>query len=200
MGDVRPFALRSFDAEVEAQAELERLRAEIRAAEAERDRIRDDARREGLELARRDAIQAAAAESAPLADLLRKAAAAVEERRTEWIAEAEREALRLALAAAAKVVKAEIGAGRPVAEANLRRAIELTARRQELQVLVHPDDLARIETFLPDLRREFSEIQKIAIEAGPGVDRGGVIVQTREGSVDATIASQLDQIERGLAG
>jgi flagellar assembly protein FliH len=200
MGDVRPFALRSFDAEVEAQAELERLRAEIRAAEAERDRIRDEARREGLDLARRDAIQAAATESAPLADLLRKAAAAVEERRSEWIAEAEREALRLALAVAAKVVKAEISAGRPVAEANLRRAIELTARRQELQVLVHPDDLARIEAFLPELRREFTEIQKIAIDAGPAVDRGGVIVQTREGSVDATIASQLDQIERGLLG
>ena len=78
MADVRPFALRSFDAEVEAQADLERLRAEIRSAEAERDRLRDEARREGLELARREAIQAAAAESAPLADLLRNAAAAVE--------------------------------------------------------------------------------------------------------------------------
>jgi len=200
MADVRPFALRSFDAEVEAQAELERLRAEIRSAEAERDRLRDEARRDGLELARRDAIQAAAAESAPLGDLLRKAAAAVEERRAEWIVEAEREALRLALAVAAKVVKAEIASGRPVAEANLRRAIELTARRQELQVLVHPDDLARIETFLPELRREFSEIRKIEIEAGPAVDRGGVIVRTREGSVDATIASQLEQIERGLLG
>ena len=135
-----------------------------------------------------------------MGDLLRKAAAAVEERRADWIVEAEREALRLALAVAAKVVKAEIASGRPVAEANLRRAIELTARRQELQVLVHPDDLARIEAFLPGLRREFSEIQKIAIEAGPAVDRGGVIVRTREGSVDATIASQLEQIERGLLG
>jgi len=200
MADVRPFDLRSFDAEVEAQAELERLRAEIRTAEAERDRIRDEARREGLELARRDAIQAVAAESAPLVDLLRKAAAAVEERRSDWIAEAEREAVRLALAVATKIVKAEIASGRPVAEANLRRAVELTARRQELQVLVHPDDLARIETFLPGLRREFSDIQKISLEAGPAVDRGGVIVQTREGSVDATIASQLDQIERGLLG
>ncbi len=200
MADVRPFSLWSFDAEVEGRAELERLRAEVRAAEAERDRIRDEARREGLELARRDAIQAAAAESAPLADLLRKAAAAVEERREAWIAGAEQELLVLTMAVAAKVVKTEIAAGRPVAEANLRRAVELTARRQELQVLVHPDDLARIEAYLPELRREFSEIHKIAIDAGPGVDRGGVIVQTREGSVDATIATQLDQIERGLLG
>ena len=204
MADIRPFALRSFDAEVEAQADLERLRAEIRSAEAERDRLRDEARREGLELARREAVEsatkAAALEAAPLADLLRRAAAGIEDRRAALIAEAEREMLRLVLSIAGKVVKAEISSGRPVAEANLRRAIELTARRQELQVLVHPDDLARIDTFLPELRREFSEIQKIVIEAGPAVDRGGVIVQTREGSVDATIAGQLEQIERGLLG
>ena len=118
----------------------------------------------------------------------------------EWTAATERDLLKLSLAAAAKVVKTEIAAGRPVAEANLRRAVELTARRQELQVLVHPDDLARIEAYLPELRREFSEIHKIAIDAAPGVDRGGVIIQTREGSVDATIATQLDQIERGLIG
>lgn len=204
MADVQPFDLRSFDAEVQAQADLEKLRAEIRAAEAERDRIRDEARREGLDLARRDALElatkAAAAEAAPLADLLRKAAAGIEERRAALIAEAERDLVRLMMIVATKIVKTEIQAGRPVAEANLRRAVELTARRHELKVLLHPDDLARIEAFLPELRREFSDVQKIALEASPAVDRGGAIVQTREGSVDATIAAQLDQIERGLLG
>ena len=105
-----------------------------------------------------------------------------------------------ALAVAAKIVKAEIGAGKPVAPENLRRAIELTVRRQELKILLHAGDLARIEEYLPELRREFSDLQKIILEYSPTVDRGGVIVQTLEGAVDATIAAQLDQIERGLLG
>jgi len=208
MQDARPLELKSFDEEVQAQADLLRLRAEIKAAEAQRDAVRDMARREGLELGRLDAIEHAtkverervAAETAGLADLLRQVAAAIETERSSLSSLAERDLLKLALLIAGKVTKAAIEQGQPVAEANLRRAIELTARRQELKVLLHPQDVARIEEFLPELRRDFADVQKIALEADPSIGRGGVVVQTREGSVDATIAAQLEEIERGLLG
>lgn len=199
MGDIHPFDLKSFDAEVQAAADLERVRAEIREAEAERDRIRDEARREGLELAKADALERARADAAPVLELLRQAAARVGEKRAEVAALAERDLVKLALLVAAKIVKKEV-AGGPVAIDNLRRAIELTAGRREIKVLLHEQDLARVDAILPDLRREFSDLQNIALEPSPAVEPGGVIVQTREGSVDATIAAQLDQIERGLLG
>jgi len=208
MQDARPLELKSFDEEVQAQADLVRLRAEIQAAEQQRDAVRDMARREGLELGRLDAIEHAtkverervAVETAGLADLLRQVAAALEAQRSSLGARAERDLLKLALLIAGKVTKADIQQGRPVAEANLRRAVELTARRQELKVLLNPQDVARIEEFLPELRRDFADVQKIALEADPSIGRGGVVVQTREGSVDATIAAQLEEIERGLLG
>jgi flagellar assembly protein FliH len=200
----RPFDLRSFDADVEARADLERVRAELRTLEAERDRLRAEIRRDGLEDARREAFEEAsktiAAETAALGDLLRKAATAVDAKRSELAAVGERDLVKLALAVAAKIVKAAVVLDRPVAEENLRRAVELTARRRELRVLLHPEDLARVEAYLPALRRDFSDLQALPLEADPSVARGGVIVQTREGSVDATIAAQLDQIERGLLG
>lgn len=199
MSDIHPFDLRSFDAEVQAAADLERVRAEIREAEAERDRIRDEARREGLELAKADALDRARADAAPVLELLRKAAAMIGEKRAEVAALAERDLVKLALLVAAKIVKKEV-AGGSVAVDNLRRAIELTASRRELKVLLHEQDLARVDAVLPDLRREFSDLQQIVLEPSPAVEPGGVIVQTREGSVDATIAAQFDQIERGLLG
>jgi flagellar assembly protein FliH len=208
MQDVRPLELKSFDEEVQAQADLARLREEIKAAEAQREAIRDAARREGLELGRLDAIEHAtrverervAAETAGLADLLRQAAAALEQERASLSAAAERDLLRLALLVAGKVTKAAIQNGKPVAEENLRRAIELTARRQELKVRLNPQDVARIEEFLPELHRDFADLQKVVLEADPAIGRGGVVVETREGSVDATIAAQLEEIERGLLG
>ena len=208
MKDARPLNLQAFDEEVQAQADLLRLREEIRAAEAERDAIRAAARAEGLELGRLDAIEHAtavgrervAAEAAGIVDLLRKAAAAIENHRTVLTSLAERDLLKLALLIAEKVTKAEIRAGKPVAEENLRHAIELTARRQELRVRLHPDDAVRIDEFLPALRREFSDLQKISFEPDASVGRGGVVVQTREGAVDASIATQLEEIERGLIG
>lgn len=208
MQDARPFELKSFDEEVQAQADLVRLREEIRAAEAQRDAVRDMARREGLELGRLDAIEHAtrverervATEATGFVELLRRAAAAVEDHRATLASLAERDLIRLAVAVAEKLTKAAIAGGKPVAEENLRRAIELTARRQELRILVHPDDAARIDAFLPELRRDFADLQKISIDADASVGRGGVVVRTREGSVDATIAAQLEEIERGLLG
>ena len=208
MQDARPLELRSFDEEVQAQADLLRLREEIKAAEAQRDAIRELARHEGLELGRQDALEQAAkaerervaAETAGLADLLRKIAASLEAKRAELAGAAERDLVKLALAVAAKIVKAEIRRGGPVAEENLRHAVELTARRQDVKVLVHPADLARLSEFLPELRREFSDLQNISLEAGDAVRAGGAVVQTREGSVDASVATQLEEIERGLLG
>src|SRR5881392_3090285 len=115
--DLQPFDLRSFDADVEARADLERVRAELRTVEAERDRLRDEARREGLAEARREAFDEAAktiaAETAALGDLLRKAAAAVEAKQAELAAEGERDLMKLALAVAAKIVKAAVVLDRP---------------------------------------------------------------------------------------
>ena len=208
MPDIRPFELRAFDEEVQAQADLQRLRGEIEAARAERDRIRDDARQEGLELARREALQEAsklerervAVETAGLAELLRRSAEAIEGKRSELAAAGERDLVKLALAVAARIVKAEVQAGRPIAAGNLRRAVELTVSRQELKVQIHPEDLQLIETYLPELRRDFADLQKVVLEPNAALGRGGVVVQTREGSVDAAIATQLEEIERGLLG
>jgi flagellar assembly protein FliH len=207
MSEIRPFELKPFDEEVRVQADLEKAREQIKATIAERDAIRERARLEGLELGRREGLEIAAVaererverETSGVAALLRGAAVAIGQKQAELAASAERDLLRLALAIAAKVVKAEIKDAK-VAGANLRRAIELTARRQELTVRVHPEDLALIEAYLPELRREFSDVERVALEADPTMARGGAVVRTREGSVDASIDTQLAEIERGLLG
>ena len=207
MTDIRPFQLQSFEDEVRAQEQVIQAKAILEAAMKERDRIREEARREGFEKGRAEALAAAqkserdrlVPEAAAGRDLLKKAAEALQAKRAELVGAAERDLVRLALAIAGKIVKREVR-GEGVATENVRRAIELTASRQVVRVLVHPADLASIEAFLPDLRREFTDILDVALEGSDTVDRGGCVVSTREGSVDATIAAQLEEIERGLLG
>ena len=207
-GEARPYELRSFEEDVEAQSQIARAREIVREAEAARDRIHEEARRagteaglaEGRETAGRAERERVAAETAGLADALRRAAEGVEASRAGLVADAERALVRLAVRVAEKVVKAEIASGRPVAAANLRRAVELTARRREVRARVHPADLAALEAFLPELRRHLSDLGSLALEADPAVARGGCVVSTPEGSVDADIRTQLDEIERGLLG
>jgi len=204
MSDVRPFALPSFEDDVRAQEEIARANEMVRAAMAERDRIREEARREGLEQARVEAAaierERGAAEVAAASDLLKRSAEALEAKRAELVAAAERDLVKLALAIAEKIVKREVKISEGIAVANVRRAIELSASRQEVKILVHPEDLSAVEAFLPGLRREFADVLGVAVEDSDAVGRGGCVVSTREGSVDATIAAQLKEIERGLLG
>lgn len=210
MEDAKPFVLPSFEDEARAvlEAAREKARGILEAALAERERILEEARREGLEAGRAEGRDAAAAgererlraETAPVGDTLRRWQEAVEEKRTELIAAAERDLLRLALAVAGKILKQEVRKKTSVAPASLKKAIEKVARRHTLQVLVHPADLAAVEQYLPELRRAFTEISEIKLEANEAVGKGGCVVSTKEGKVDAALQTQLQEVARGLLG
>jgi flagellar assembly protein FliH len=208
MTDMRPFALQSFEEELRAQEQLAKAKEILDQAMKERVRIHEEARREGLERGRAEMLAEAqksererlAPEAAASRELLWKAAEALQAKRAELVAAAERDLVRLALRIAEKIVKKEVTASGAIAAGNVRHAIELTANRQAICILVHPDDLAALEAFLPGLRRDFTDILEVAIEGSDRVGRGGCIVSTREGHVDATITVQLEEIERGLLG
>jgi len=208
MTDIRPFPLRSFEDEALVRADFDKARDILRAALAEREKIRERARLEGFELGLADGRQAAAAaererlskEAAPLADILRAAAGALGEKRAELAAAAERELVRLSVRIAEKIVKAEVASGARVAVENLRRAVALAVRRREVRVRLNPADLEAVEKFLPELRREVVDLGRVELEADPAVSRGGAVVVTPEGAVDADLRTQLEEIERGLVG
>ena len=208
MADIRPLPLRSFEDELLAGEELRKARDVLQAALAEREKIREQARldgyaaglAEGREAAAQVERERAGIQAAPLADLLRAAAKAVEDRRAELAADAERDLLRLSVRIAEKIVKAEVESGRRVAAENLRRAVALAVRRREIRVRFNPADHALIEAFLPELRRELVDLGRVDLEPDPAVARGGVVVVTPEGAVDADLRTQIEEIERGLLG
>ena len=119
MADIRPLPLRSFEDELLAGEELRKARDILQAALAEREKIREQARvdgyaaglAEGREAVAQVERERAGLQAAPLADLLRAAAKAVEERRAELAADAERDLVRLFVAIAEKIVKAEVKRG-----------------------------------------------------------------------------------------
>lgn len=203
MSDFRPFELR--DLEEEAR---ETARGLLRDAAAERERrfeaARADGFAKGLEEGRAEAVRAARADAAREAEgavaALSAATAALESARAELVAAGERSLLKLAIRLAEKIVRAEVAAGPRVAQAALRRALELAARRSDVRVRVHPDDAAALDAILPELRRRFADLGTIVLDPDASVSRGGCLLATPEGAVDASLERQLDAIERGLAG
>lgn len=183
---MKPFAFVDFEREAEAllaQAR-EKAAAILGQALAESENVKERARIEGAEAGRREALDR---DAALVGEVVRR----IEARREDLCAEAGRDLLRLAVAIAERIVRAEIGRGRPVAEAGVRRAIELSSRRHDLSIRVHPADFER----LAGLRARLSEIR---FDADASLAEGGAVAECAEGRVDLEIRTQLDRIEREL--
>lgn len=215
-------AFRFHDYEREARAvldaarrEAERLLADARRQVAQLHAAqRRDGHAEGLELGRREgreqvlrearqaglsaAIEAAKADVAQLEQALRAALADFESRKRALIASAESGLIQLALAIARRVCKSVAAASSEAAAANVRALLEMVQNADDVVIRLHPDDYARLRDLGPALIDEAAKHRHVELAADPNVDRGGCVVATPAGTIDARIETQLDRIAAAL--
>lgn len=106
------------------------------------------------------------------------------------------ELLQLALALAREIVGHEISADPTVIEHTLREALAQLHFASRVIVRLHPDDLAHLRE-VPEVR-DWSAAE-VELIADPGVERGGCVLESDRGGVEATIATQLRLLGERLA-
>jgi flagellar assembly protein FliH len=156
----------------------------------------------GIEQGARDAREAErrriAEETDGLAKRLEDITAAIEAERADQTARMHKDLVLFAIAVARKIVKREISISHDVIKDNLTRAIDLVAEKSELQVRLNPSELDVVEEYLPKLKSVFTKLHGVKLVSDMNVSPGGCIVRTRSGEVDASIETQLEEIERQL--
>ena len=90
--------------------------------------------------------------------------------------------------------------GSAVALEMARRALAEARERTLVALRVHPLDLQAVRERETDLSPLIPRAQRIAWISDPAVGRGGVVVETENGSVDGRLASQLEVVRRLWAG
>lgn len=114
--------------------------------------------------------------------------------------EAESELRALAVRIAERILGREL-ALRPEAVVDVAaEALRLSGEPREIVLRVHPDDLAAVERGKPRLLERCHSAHAATLRADESVGRGGCIVETELGVVDARLSTQLDALERALKG
>lgn len=207
------------DLEQQARALLERAREEARrlhaaalaeaAASVQAEQQRgyrrglEEGRAAGLEQVRREAAQAALLEAREsLASLRASLSAAVrdfEQAKRRLIASAEAGLLELALAIARRVCKTRTAGDVEAARANARHLLELARHEHDLQLRLHPADADALRDALPELLAATESAAHVELIADESVGRGGCVLTSRDGTIDASIDTQLDRIAEALS-
>jgi flagellar assembly protein FliH len=156
-------------------------------AEAQAEAMRAAAREEGLREGREEALAA-------LAPALEALNQAVEAMQMEQIARADRleaHAVDLGLFLAEKVIGGAIAVDPELVVEAVRGALRGIVERERVTVLVHPDDLELVRDAMDDIRASLGGIEHCEVQAERRVSRGGAVVRTPDGDVDARVETKL---------
>jgi flagellar assembly protein FliH len=189
------------NAEGDARAiveDAERRAGELIDAAAERGRAHaDEARRQGHADGYTNGAQEAGAAMAAMLDTLRDLVEATRVERHALIVAAEPELVRLAVGIAERVLHQQIALDNSVVVEMARAAISRIVDRERITVRVNPADVEPMREHR-DALLALGDVQTMRVIEDQRVDRGGVIVETDAGSIDAKISTQLAEVRKIL--
>jgi len=188
----------SFDQLPPAPAEARRIDAQAARNEAdqiittarwEADSIRERAYAEGLAAGRAEA----AAQAAPAVQALGEAIVQVEEERARVASDMEEAAVSLALQIADKALTAAITAHPERVVDVVRGALRCLTERDRVTILVHTDDMELVREATEGLVGRLGGIEHIDVQEERRMGRGGAIVRSAAGEIDARIETKLER-------
>jgi flagellar assembly protein FliH len=174
------------------EAELEASCAErIRVAEQEAHaRGVSEGIQQGIEMQRNENLK-------PLQSLSRLILE-IAETKKKALEGAEGQILQLALAMAEKVIQLEVTTNREVIQGVLREAIRNIVDRENMKIHLNPEDFRYIMEIKADFIKGFDGVKNIAFEEDASVDRGGALIETLFGEVDARLEQQFHEIKTAM--
>ena len=188
-----------------AAADAERMIKETEAAalqmvaqaQAKASEIEASAQASGEKAGHDEGKRRAEEELTPVIKTLRELVESIRASRASVIASAEPELVRLAMEIAERIVHTEVAENKEVVVENVRNALTRLVTREVVTLRLNPADLETIRQYRDSIVAA-SDVEHLRMVEDQRVDRGGVVVETEAGTIDAKIATQLREAKRAL--
>jgi flagellar assembly protein FliH len=171
----------------------------VAKAQSEAEAIRRQAAEEGCKAAMREFDKMVAAHVAPAIVAIQQADADLHQAKQEWIAHWETGVVRLAAAIAGRVVRRELRRQPDITLSLVREALDLAAGSPNVRLHLNPEDYQALGVQVRSLIDAMSSLGDAEVIPDASVSQGGCRVETRFGTIDQQIESQLRRIEEELA-
>ena len=109
--------------------------------------------------------------------------------------ETEEELLKLSMLTAKRIIREETQTDIQIIGRTIRSALKFVVEKSNIRILINPDDMEAVRELLPDLAalNKGAGFQLIEDNA---IKRGGCILETGFGKINATIEDQLEVLEK----
>ncbi len=124
--------------------------------------------------------------------------AAINEKQNTFFMRMEREVIELAIAIAAKVVEREVEAHPEIVVEQVRRCVRRLHERERLCVRVNPSDVETVRAAKAELMAGHDGLHRMDVVDDRRVAKGGCVVESQSGILDARLDRQLKEVGRVL--
>ncbi len=179
----------------DAKAEAEKILAQ---ANSDKSEISKKSYKEGYDKGREDGYNTGKDEVTRLVERTHKILESVMSRREEILSETEQQIVELVILMARKVVKVLSESQKSVVMANVLQALKKVKGRGSVTLRVNLADVKLTSKHVQDFIKQVENVQGITVLEDSTVEKGGCIVETDFGAIDARIQSQLSELENKI--
>jgi flagellar assembly protein FliH len=119
----------------------------------------------------------------------------LEKKKQAIFTESEQTVTNLIMALVRKIIAVETKTNPEVVSGVVKRALGFIGEKQNIYIKVNPEDVKKVKDELPLWVPINKALQQLNIEEDPRIQRGGCIISTDAGQVDARIETQLREME-----
>jgi len=98
------------------------------------------------------------------------------------------------VAIAEKILHRQLKLSPEISTELMRETLDLIVGSSQLKLRMHPQDVALLGQHADDVVRAAARCGDVEIESDPAVTRGGCIIETQHGTIDAQLETQLERI------
>ena len=184
-------------AEIIKEAENKSLEL-IREGEQKREKTIGEAYKEGFDKGSEDGYKEGQQEANRLVERLHVILDKTLDRRQSIRDETEQQIVELVLLISRKVVKVISESQRSVVMQNILQALRRVKGRGEVTIRVNLADLKLTSEHTKEFMQAVESVKNITVAEDSSVEKGGCIIETDFGAIDARISSQLNELEQKI--
>jgi len=118
--------------------------------------------------------------------------------RVDYLREILSQVSTLVMAIVEKIIHHKIDVDQTFIAQIVTNALKTANNEQDMVIQVNPDDKASLEKYWQEILKTQDRLAQIVLEENPGISKGGCVIKTANGSIDAQIENQLSVIEKLL--
>ncbi|MBP3365367.1 MAG: flagellar assembly protein FliH [Treponema sp.] len=186
-------------AQKEAQDIVEKAQAEaaeiLENAKSQESSVLQKAKDSGFQAGHEEGYRFGNEEAVRLVERIHKMIEAIQSKRQEILDGTEQQIVSLVILIARKVVKIMSENQKSVIMSNVLQALKKVKGSGEVTLRVNLSDVKLTTEHAKDFVRQVESIKNIFVVEDSSVEKGGCIVETDFGAIDARISSQLSELE-----